>query len=173
MIFPRKTMKVGECLALLYPKGDKYGKIGDPLIRWYTTTKYNGDQWLSHRLSYHLNCSDIPRKPENYKEGLVLHSCDNKWCVNPNHLSIGNSSKNIKEAYQRGETKDERKKKLSSWGKKMRAESLPIENSLRAKKAWKTKKEKYGKQGTVTKTTEEEYKRRSLKAWETRRQKCA
>lgn len=33
---------------------------------------------------------------------FVLHSCDNKRCVNPAHLSLGTCSQNAKEAVARG-----------------------------------------------------------------------
>lgn len=33
---------------------------------------------------------------------MVLHSCDNPPCVNPNHLSIGDNSQNQQEASDRG-----------------------------------------------------------------------
>jgi hypothetical protein len=36
------------------------------------------------------------------KTGLVLHSCDNRLCVNPAHLSVGGAGKNLTEAYERG-----------------------------------------------------------------------
>lgn len=34
---------------------------------------------------------------------LVLHSCDNKRCVNPAHLSVGTYSQNAREAVERGQ----------------------------------------------------------------------
>jgi tRNA splicing ligase len=34
--------------------------------------------------------------------GVTLHSCDNKRCVNPEHLSLGSQSSNVKDAYSRG-----------------------------------------------------------------------
>lgn len=51
---------------------------------------------LTHRLSWELHRGPIP------KGGLVLHSCDVPACVNPDHLSIGDYSKNTKDAYERG-----------------------------------------------------------------------
>jgi hypothetical protein len=60
------------------------GKRGEKLIR-------------AHRLSYEIHYGKIP-------DGmLVLHSCDNKLCVNPSHLSCGDHSQNIKEAWERGQ----------------------------------------------------------------------
>ena len=51
---------------------------------------------LAHRVSYTIHKGEIP-------DGLqVLHSCDNRACVNPDHLRPGTQSENIIEAYQRG-----------------------------------------------------------------------
>lgn len=49
----------------------------------------------AHRLSLEIHKGKIP------ENALVLHSCDNKLCCNPSHLSIGDYSRNIKEAYER------------------------------------------------------------------------
>lgn len=42
---------------------------------------------------------------------LVLHKCDNPSCVNPKHLEIGDYSKNLKDAYDRGLRKRSKKEK--------------------------------------------------------------
>lgn len=59
---------------------DGYGKF------WY-----KGKQMPTHRMSYMLFVGEIPEK------GWVLHKCDNRKCVNPKHLFIGNSLKNIQD----------------------------------------------------------------------------
>ena len=35
-------------------------------------------------------------------EDKILHSCDNRKCVNPAHLSCGTLSANLKQQYERG-----------------------------------------------------------------------
>jgi DNA-directed RNA polymerase specialized sigma24 family protein len=34
-------------------------------------------------------------------KAFILHSCDNKWCVNPRHLHEGTQTTNMREASQR------------------------------------------------------------------------
>jgi hypothetical protein len=52
---------------------------------------------LAHRYSFYLTNSYYPK--------LVLHSCDNPSCVNPEHLSDGTHSENIKQAWDRLRTR--------------------------------------------------------------------
>lgn len=68
-------------------------------------SKYNsGYGWLkvfgksvsAHRYSYQLHKGDIGEGME------ILHSCDNKDCINPDHLRVGTHAENMKEASERG-----------------------------------------------------------------------
>ena len=63
---------------------DGYGRFGiDRVIK------------LAHRVSWILTNGPIP-------EGkLVLHNCDNKLCVNPNHLYIGTHLDNMSDVHKR------------------------------------------------------------------------
>ena len=56
----------------------------------------NFDSRLASRISYQLIYGEIP------KGLLILHKCDVPNCVNPDHLELGNHSKNIRDAWKRG-----------------------------------------------------------------------
>ena len=49
----------------------------------------------AHRLSYQVFNGDIP------PGAVVMHSCDNKLCVNPAHLRAGSHRENMWEASER------------------------------------------------------------------------
>jgi hypothetical protein len=55
-----------------------------------------GNEQLSHRLSYLLFKGEIPIKT------MILHSCDNPGCVNPNHLYLGDNKQNMIDMISRG-----------------------------------------------------------------------
>lgn len=71
---------------------------------WEGSKYQNGYGWLKvfgkvvsvHRFSYELHRGPIP-------EGMhILHSCDVRHCVNPDHLRVGTHQKNMAEAAERG-----------------------------------------------------------------------
>lgn len=35
-------------------------------------------------------------------KGVAMHSCDNKRCINPEHLQLGTQSQNVLDAHSRG-----------------------------------------------------------------------
>jgi len=62
----------------------------------YGYFKYLGKYVRAHRMSYILANGHIP---DNL---LVLHTCDNPPCVNPEHLYLGTQKDNIKDKFDRG-----------------------------------------------------------------------
>lgn len=55
-----------------------------------------GKKIMAHRLSYILFNGKIP------KGKLVLHKCDNPWCINPTHLFLGTDQDNQDDMINKG-----------------------------------------------------------------------
>jgi hypothetical protein len=62
----------------------------------YGHLRHQGRIRLAHRFSYELHCGPVP-------EGMqVCHKCDNRVCLNPDHLFIGTWRDNMLDKLAKG-----------------------------------------------------------------------
>lgn len=82
-----KVRKTGSCWLWTGPRlRNGYGQIRLP----------RGKGTTAHRASWMVHCGDIPN-------GLsVLHRCDVRLCVNPDHLFLGTQQENMTDMVQKG-----------------------------------------------------------------------
>ena len=76
--------------------GDCWEWNGATLTSGYGTCKYRGQQVLVHRLSAFL-FKNIPLETE-----VIMHSCDNRACFNPDHLEGGTQQENMIDMKSKG-----------------------------------------------------------------------
>ena len=61
----------------------------------------DGRNQLAHRLMWEFENGSIPDRL------CVLHTCDNRVCVNPNHLFLGTQRDNIQDKHTKGRAADQ------------------------------------------------------------------
>lgn len=58
-----------------------------------------GVSLLAHRLSLWAFCG---KRIPAYPEAVVMHTCDNPRCINPNHLKLGTQIDNVRDCVSKG-----------------------------------------------------------------------
>jgi hypothetical protein len=68
----------------------------------YGWVAFEGKTQLAHRVAYYLTFGKIPAKL------CILHTCDNRRCVNPSHLWIGTRTDNNRDRMMKGRSRPRR-----------------------------------------------------------------
>jgi len=92
--------KVHKSLKELYARSYSKGKHSQ-----YGSISIDGKSWSAHRYVYTVLVGEIP------EWGILLHSCDNRKCVSPHHLTVGLQVHNVDDMVAKGRARFHKKYK--------------------------------------------------------------
>ncbi len=79
------------------------GGIGSP---GYGIFYIDGKNYAAHVISYRIYKGNIP------KDKIICHTCDNRACVNPEHLWLGTYKENMQDCIAKGRFKPIAKRRM-------------------------------------------------------------
>lgn len=94
--YNKKTIKNNTCIEW----GGTIGNNG------YGYFYFKNKKYLTHRLSY------LIFKKENPNNLFVCHTCDNRKCINPDHLWLGTCADNLRDIRSKGRQSNQNKYKF-------------------------------------------------------------
>lgn len=109
-----------KTLVRLHESGCWLWQLGTRL--GYGSTRHNGKTQFAHRVSYQLYKGDIPVGM------MILHTCDIKLCVNPDHLRLGTAKDNSIDYWNRDGIHYNSVKITCKYGHLLDGENLMIDN---------------------------------------------
>ena len=82
----KTTLGTNGCIVWNAAKNEKgYGRFG-----------YNGKNRHAHIVAYEITKGKVPNG------SILMHSCDNPSCVNPDHLTVGTKAQNNLDMHNKG-----------------------------------------------------------------------